>query len=680
MKRALLPLLFLTLTVGAHAQVSWQDIYAVTRESVVVVRSGLRVETSPSEVLGNGVLRQLDSMLAASLETGYFEFSSGTGLVVSNDGYVITNQHVVEEPEDLTGWITFTLYSLRSQLGWQPGNSRLTDEEINEATEDLRSVLQEAVWEHRIQTVDGRDFPAQMVFAEERDDLALLRTPEIGAVRPAPLAVYEELTVGDDVAAVGFPYEGEIQETFDSIEPTLSVGIVSALRGGNRGVQHTASLSPGNSGGPLLDRNGQVVGINVSRFYGGEALQFAIPSSVVLGALERQGYSGIVDENRVRSIALGKADSLNPGSEVVVDQPLVLETLPGLPVAVDGRMLGETPLTIDGLQPGIHSLEIVGEVWSYRQEVVVAPGRGLRVLAPRLSRRTGTLSVTSVPESAGAYLDGAPVGRTPLTLADLAAGEHVLHLREPGFYADPLEVRLPGDTTVSTQVVMEEGYPFILQNLPDGVAATFHNAATGASFSSGSPTHLSAGAWELELDDPRYRPERVSVSIPEDGSFDARGLLRQGTLVIHGLDESMTLTISGEINPITSTFVRVELPVGSHEVVVDKPDYDSYDRVITIRASTVQRIRIDLTRSSEYVRRFTRRRVYPVAAAGLGLAAGGFILNNDNVSMQLARTYEGYVGIKLGTVGAIAAGGALLYRALFLLESETPLPDVPMGQ
>lgn len=120
----------------------------------------------------------------------------------------------------------------------------------------------------RIRLVDGRQFEGHLIGADRRADLALVHMPRAG-VAPAALADSDALRVGSIVVALGHPR---------GLRRTVTAGVVHALApalpGGRRWIQADLRLAPGNSGGPLADPAGQVVGIN-TMIAGGLAL--AIP-------------------------------------------------------------------------------------------------------------------------------------------------------------------------------------------------------------------------------------------------------------------------------------------------------------------------------------------------------------------------------------------------------------------
>ncbi len=168
----------------------------------------------------------------------------GTGLVLSRDGYVLTNAHVVAGFDDL-----------------------------------------------RIRLSSGSTVKGQLVGADDRTDLAVVRVDADGLVS-LPLADAQQLKVGQLVVAIGNPFR---------FERSVSLGVISALDRslpGPRGglfeglIQTDAAINPGNSGGPLLDADGNVLGINTAIIPWAQGIGFAIPSptaSWVAAVLIRTG-------------------------------------------------------------------------------------------------------------------------------------------------------------------------------------------------------------------------------------------------------------------------------------------------------------------------------------------------------------------------------------------------------
>ncbi|GMV91215.1 MAG: hypothetical protein AMXMBFR82_09930 [Candidatus Hydrogenedentota bacterium] len=167
--------------------------------------------------------------------------SVGSGFIFNNDGYILTNFHVIEEADEV---VSVTLS-------------------------------------------DGRELPVKFVGADERTDVAVLRAD--GTRLPSiPMGDSEDLLTGEWVIAIGNPFGTLMNDP----QPTVSVGVVSAnhrrvnpsVGGGERlyqgMIQTDAAINPGNSGGPLVNAKGEAIGINTMIFSqsgGSIGLGFAIP-------------------------------------------------------------------------------------------------------------------------------------------------------------------------------------------------------------------------------------------------------------------------------------------------------------------------------------------------------------------------------------------------------------------
>ena len=201
----------------------------------------------------------------------------GSGVIIDSSGIVLTNNHVVQGADKVV-----------VQLG------------------------------------DGRQFNVKEIKTDERSDLAVLRLEVDGSLPAARLGDSDKLEIGDWVIAVGNPFE---------LEQTVSAGIISGkgrILGAverARFLQTDAAINPGNSGGPLVNLNGEVVGINTaiaSRTGGYQGIGFAIPVNLakwVTPQLIEQGtvaraYLGVIIEN----ITPERAEELEvrPNSGVIV--------------------------------------------------------------------------------------------------------------------------------------------------------------------------------------------------------------------------------------------------------------------------------------------------------------------------------------------------------------------------
>jgi serine protease Do len=221
--------------------------------------------------------------------------TEGTGVVVDEHGYVITNRHLVA-----------TATKVRIVLG------------------------------------DGTELAAQVVAEEPRGDLAILRIPSDKKLQALPLGPGSDLLVGETVIAVGHPY---------GYSHTVSTGIISAvdrritLTSGetlSNIIQTNASINPGNSGGPLLNINGELIGIICGMREGAQGIAFAINADTVKQML-------------LRHLSAVKIAGVHHG---LTCSERVLPEGPRRQRVIVARVTDKTPAALAGVQGGDELLRV----------------------------------------------------------------------------------------------------------------------------------------------------------------------------------------------------------------------------------------------------------------------------------------------------------------------------------
>ena len=213
---------------------------------------------------------------------------TGSGFVVHADGLVVTNAHVVERF----------------------------------ATVEVR-------------LPDGGAYTGKVLGVDEIADLAVVDIGPRSSLEPATLGDSDEVKVGEDVIAMGFPLGDTL-----GVSPTITRGIVSAKRFSESEItllQTDAAINPGNSGGPLFGRNGQVVGVNTSKLFGSDEGK----------PLEGIGLAVSVNDvrDRLNSLARGESILLNTSSPFGTNE---------LTSAMDSFL----PTSFEKIDPGSEGLDI----------------------------------------------------------------------------------------------------------------------------------------------------------------------------------------------------------------------------------------------------------------------------------------------------------------------------------
>jgi len=229
--------------------------------------------------------------------------SLGSGFIVDRDGFIVTNNHVVENADQI-----------------------------------------------KVRLSDDREFDAKIIGRDNKTDLALIQIEGAKDLSPLKMGDSEKLEVGSWVLAVGSPF---------GLEQTVTAGIVSA-KGRFIGagpyddfIQTDASINPGNSGGPLLNMNGEVIGINTAIVAQGQGIGFAIPvnlaQNIIAQLKERgsvtRGWMGVGIQDLTPELAqyYGLKDQKGV---------LVTQVFPGDPADKAGIQTKDVIIAVDGKPVG----------------------------------------------------------------------------------------------------------------------------------------------------------------------------------------------------------------------------------------------------------------------------------------------------------------------------------------
>jgi len=355
----------------------------VSAEELVRIRVPTRADSMAEQLFG-------DFFERPRYRRGYQVTSLGSGVIVSPDGYVLTNAHVVER-------------GARFRVG----------------------------------LLDGRDLIAKVVGSDPSSDLAVLKLEAKEKLPFATLGRSEGLLPGETVIAIGNPF---------GLSHTVTTGVVSAVhrnfKAGERTlfdfVQTDASINPGNSGGALLDIEGRLVGVNTAILGDRNAgIGFAIPidrarrvaEDLVAHGEVREGYLGIsVEDLPARE---GAREGTSGGVAVVAVEP-------GSPGERAGARRGDVVVSVQGFEPSS------AEEFRFRVRDL-GIGQAARLELTRDGARVA-VSLTAVDLSGERVME-LLARRTGLTLAEeRAQGRSLVVVRKVARGSAAAEVGLqPGD-------------------------------------------------------------------------------------------------------------------------------------------------------------------------------------------------------------------------------------------
>ncbi len=305
------------------------------------------------------------------------ERSLGSGFIISGEGFILTNEHVIKDAEEI-----------------------------------------------KVRLADGRSLEAKVIGADPRTDVAVIK---VDADRVLPVAVLGDsdgIKVGQWSLAIGNPF---------GLDGTLTVGVVSATQRANLGIedyedfiQTDASINPGNSGGPLLNIHGEVIGINTAIVASGQGIGFAIPIN-----LARLIADQLIAKGEVTRGWLGV--SIQPLTDELAGSfgldrtigALVNKVLPDTPASRAGIRRGDILLRINGTEiRGVRQLQLLvasTEVGREVEVVVLRDGKELALKVVMAERDESTVA-------AGHEQPGTPRKVHGLQVGGTEAGEGVVVL------------------------------------------------------------------------------------------------------------------------------------------------------------------------------------------------------------------------------------------------------------
>jgi Do/DeqQ family serine protease len=285
---------------GESAVVSYADAVTSSAASVVTIYTSKTVTEKTHPLLDDPIFSQSFADQLKRLPRSHNETNLGSGVIIGSDGFILTNQHVIDGADEIL-----------------------------------------------ISLADGRGSQAVLIGEDRDTDIAILQIPITG-LTGIKIADMQAVRVGDVVLAIGNPL---------NVGQTVTMGIVSATERDRIGlntfenfIQTDAAINPGNSGGALINARGELIGINTAIFsqtVGAQGIGFAIPISLALGIMQQ-----IIDFGKVTRGWLGVE-----GTEITAQAAMATGN-PGIKGALIVGVFINSPADMAGIRAG----DIVVEV------------------------------------------------------------------------------------------------------------------------------------------------------------------------------------------------------------------------------------------------------------------------------------------------------------------------------
>ena len=310
---------------------SYADAVASSSASVVTIYTMKTVTEKPHPLLEDPVFSQLFRDQLKQRQRSRNETNLGSGVIIGTDGYILTNQHVIDGADEIL-----------------------------------------------ISLTDGRGSQAILIGEDKETDIAILQIPITGLVG-IKIADEQAIRVGDVVLAIGNPL---------NVGQTVTMGIVSATGRDRIGlntfenfIQTDAAINPGNSGGALVNARGELIGINTAIFsqtVGAQGIGFAIPISLALDIMRQiikfgkvtRGWLGVEGTEITANAAMATGD---PG----IKGALIVGVFIDSPADVAGIRAGDIVVEVEG-KPVLGIRDLLDQITPYQpgQQIKVTIYRG----------------------------------------------------------------------------------------------------------------------------------------------------------------------------------------------------------------------------------------------------------------------------------------------------------------
>jgi serine protease DegS len=318
---------------------SYADAVASSAASVVTIYTSKTVTEKPHPLLDDPIFSKFFGDQLKRRQRSHSETNLGSGVIIGSDGYILTNQHVIDGADEIL-----------------------------------------------ISLADGRGSQAKLIGEDKETDIAILQIPITGLVG-IEIANEQSIRVGDVVLAIGNPL---------NVGQTVTMGIVSATGRNRIGlntfenfIQTDAAINPGNSGGALINARGELIGINTAIFsqaVGAQGIGFAIPISLALNIMQQiidfgkvtRGWLGVEGTEITAQAAMATGD---PG----IKGALVVGVFINSPADMAGIRSGDIVVAVNG-KPVVGIRDLLDQITMHKpdENIKVSIYRGPEQLELRM--------------------------------------------------------------------------------------------------------------------------------------------------------------------------------------------------------------------------------------------------------------------------------------------------------
>ncbi len=666
-----------------------QNIYNQLKPSIGYLKHEIYMD---SELCSNpDLVKDFEEDSGYDILNEYLVLSSGSAFIIDKDGTMISNRHVV---------MLGDLRAIRSEIATEIEDvaqetykNIKTDKEITELLADLHEMIFNGAYRLSI-SVDGQlytDLTILNIAKDDNPDLALLRINHPKKFKPLRLTSSDRITeeiVGTDVYSFGFPLGSVMDRLFSDQVVTMNKGTVSALRNGNLNIQHSAAISPGNSGGPLVSAEGAVIGVNTAIMDSKNAnsLFYAEGSDKIEEFLTLYGFGNLLKWNRRITSADTPSEpeiKTNALGEIETSFDLIIDTEKGADITINGVSAGKSPAYIR-LEESFNEITIKGASGEFTGKLRALESiSGTTTLNPGLGKQEAILNIIGA-EGAEVFADGRMIGSIPMNIS-LIPDTYLITFKKDGYFIPPVEITAdPGSRTIETEE--SPAFRVNIENMPKQQEYSHTDFITGKKrsfrdfelklkfsnmdeeliYSPQEKIYLPTGNWKLELaGNKTYSGVEIDFSIDNSSTaIDLSKHQRTAELTIRNYSAASTVWVD-EVKTEFNASGLTALPLGLHDIYIWEEGKAPLKIDINVREGNKSFITWqDITGHDVAAKKHLTAGWVDLGIGSVLLSAGA-ALGFNSIATSLSNSYESYSFLRNVGFWSLIGGPIMLSASIF---------------
>ena len=574
MKKSFLLVVFSGLALLAYAQ-DVPALYTAVSGSVVYLQHEILL--SSTDCTNPELWKRFEKLTKRPVLDAGWPLMSGSGFFLDNDGTILTNRHVLKIG-DLKVVRRSAIQSMAKSLD-KNFSSDFSPYERATMERDFEDMISKGRYSFDAM-LGAQNLGAVTILTEADDnepDLALVKAvggPFRGIKLSSDSIIVPDL-VGTEVFSFGYPLGSELEVLFQERTVTMNRGSISAFRRTELSLQHSAAISHGNSGGPLVNIEGLALGVNTAGLQEqeGNSLFYAIDVGKVREFLSKKGFGNLLLWNqRLPNIRNTNSNlKLNPLGEIECSSDVVLDLDKNVDVFLDGTKVGSGPVFLHLINP-VSSLELHGQAGDFSAKLrLLSSMSGSSTLKPALVPQGIPVTINSNPSGASVIADGKNLGETPLNIT-LTADKYAIQLRKEGLWYEGIVAEIRAGQTNDFALTGQTAYPITLEDLPPDASVTLRleSKLGKATFKGNEKVSLPTGDWNLSVDgNDAFAGVVVSFQVRQE----ALTLDLAYPVTLENLPPDATLRFESKFGKATfKGNEKVSLPTGDWNLSIDGND------------------------------------------------------------------------------------------------------------